>query len=156
MGEPVVPFGEGHLGLRTAIPIHFPALHQSGAGRIEPDLRSIRGILRAIIKAGTGGQLPLLAAIGTDGINIHFKALSVVTEGTVAKLLGIRGPAMEETGIVGGNQPGRAPFDGKNIDLGHPAGIGMADSQLFVVTGKHMVIVAGCALSGIDQGAGIF
>ena len=71
----VLPRTEGagteELRLLSAVPLHAPNLHQAGVCSVIPNVLSVRGILRAVVKA-TLCQSLFRAAVHRDRVHVHF------------------------------------------------------------------------------------
>ena len=153
MREPVVPPVFGDLRLLAAVPLHAPNLHQAGVCSVIPNVLSVRGILRAVVKA-TLCQSLFHAAVHRDRVHVHFLPAVDVAESAVGHLRAVRRPAVQKTRAVRRHQTRLTAFHRHDINTGSKVSVvkrHVADRKLRFVRGDHMVVVALVAAAGVEQ-----
>ena len=104
MREPVVVIVVRYLFLVTAIRLHSPDLHVSGALGVEINVSAVGRVLGAVVESGSSGQAGFLAACSGDGVYVEVvAALAGKGQG-----LSVRRPAVPVGGRVGGDEAGRS------------------------------------------------
>ena len=145
MREPVVPPVFGDLRLLAAVPLHAPNLHQAGVCSVIPNVLSVRGILRAVVKA-TLCQSLFHTAVHRDRVHVHFLPAVDVAKSAVGHLRAVRRPAVQKTRAVRRHQTRLTAFHRHNINTGSEVSVvkrHVADRKLVMDVGGMAVALSG-------------
>jgi hypothetical protein len=147
MREPVAVIIGRDLFLVRTVRLHPPDLHQAGAVGIEINIFSIRGVFRAVIIAGRGGEPGFFAAGNRDGVNIKL----AVALGAIGQRFAVGRPAVPVGRRQRRDLPRRTALNRQHENAGFVADALVADDELRSIGGNAVVIVAMDGRAGVQQ-----